>query len=120
MKKPDQIQDSIITSRAVPIPQSPLDMAKQIVYGGRQDEYGPPEDSFTNIGIVWGCMLQGLRGWHVGEAIPPKTVALMMVMLKVIRDGHHQKHDNLIDIAGYAECAFLVSKGFNIKGEIKS
>jgi hypothetical protein len=29
---------------------------------------------------------------------------MMMILLKVAREKYQHKHDNLVDIAGYAEC----------------
>lgn len=75
-----------------------LEQAKEIVDGRRQKDYGKPEDNFTRIGRVWGALL-GLPD------IPPRTVAMMMIAMKSVRDCHFAKADNLVDISGYAYAA---------------
>ena len=35
--------------------------------------------------------------------IPPRVVGNMMIALKINRDVHFPKRDNMIDVAGYAE-----------------
>lgn len=81
-----------------------LQEAERIVSGSRQTEYGPPEDSFTAIGRVWGALLQSAYS-HSCEDLPPRLVATMLVAFKCVRDAHNPKRDNLVDMAGYARCA---------------
>ncbi len=80
------------------VSETVLDEARKIVDGCRKEAYGPPEDNFAKIGRVWGALL-GLPD------IPPRTVAMMMVGLKTVRDCHFPKRDNLVDISGYAYAA---------------
>lgn len=78
-----------------------LDKARDIVDGARQSDYGTPENNFTKIGRVWGALLNL-------PDIPPRTVADMLIGLKVVRDTHFAKEDNLVDAAGYAYAASLL------------
>jgi hypothetical protein len=82
-----------------------LDKAKLIVEGARQNSYGPPEDNFRVIGEKWGITLGIVRDLKIGDPIPPRIVALMMIDLKTCRDAFQSKEDNLVDICGYAYCA---------------
>lgn len=64
----------------------------------RNSSYGGPEDSFTDIGRIWGVLLHR-------DAIPPETVAAMLAGLKLARLGANPGHeDSWVDLAGYAAC----------------
>ncbi|WP_315523979.1 DUF6378 domain-containing protein [Pseudoramibacter alactolyticus] len=74
-----------------------LDEAKRIVCGDRDRQYGKPEYDFEKIAKLWECYLI--------YPISKGDVAMMMILLKVAREGEKHKHDNLVDIVGYAACA---------------
>jgi hypothetical protein len=80
-----------------------LDQAKEIVDGERAEAYGPVEDNFTNIGAVWSVLLDI-------DQISPRMVARMLIAMKLVRDCHFSKDDNLIDICGYSYCASKLKK----------
>ena len=75
-----------------------LDEAKKCVIGGREQDYGSPENNFSMIGRLWSVYLE--------IEITPKDVAIMMTLLKIARakDGRF-KLDNYIDACGYLACA---------------
>ncbi len=62
----------------------------------RGTTYGEVEDSFALIGNYWSA--------YLGTEVTPKDVGMMMILLKVARQQNQHKRDNLVDIAGYAEC----------------
>jgi hypothetical protein len=66
----------------------------------RGESYGDVEDSFADIAWGWSRIL----GFPDNQVLQPKTVGLMMIWLKIAREMHRPKRDNLVDIAGYAEC----------------
>ena|SRR5690606_2581737 len=72
-----------------------LDEAKNVVYS-RQASYGVPEDNFAITAELWSA--------YLGCPIRPEDVGAMMILLKIARERYQHKHDNLVDIAGYAEC----------------
>ena len=90
-----------------------LDMAKAIVGGERQDQYGGPEDSFATIADLWQTYLeyrQAVTGKEV--ELSPADVAIMMMLLKTARLIHSPAHvDSWIDIAGYAACGCEIESG---------
>jgi hypothetical protein len=90
--------------------QSICEIADSLVSSDRQADYGHPFDNFTDIGRVWGMQL-GLPD------IPPETVGLMMVGVKLARQKYRPKRDNLIDICGYAKTTDMVLKFKNEKKE---
>jgi hypothetical protein len=83
--------------------QSIYEIADSLVSSDRQEDYGHPFDNFSDIGRVWGMQL-GLPD------IPPETVGLMMVGVKLSREKFHPKRDNLIDICGYAKTIDMVKQ----------
>lgn len=77
--------------------ESVLNSAKEIVLGGRDAEYGGPEDSFKTIASFWSA--------YRGEFYSTADVALMLALLKVARLKTNPTHrDSWIDLAGYAAC----------------
>lgn len=80
-----------------------LDAAKKIINGERQDQYGYPEDSFALIAKYWSTYLD--------RDIKPKDVAMMMALLKIAREQHQGRRDNLIDCCGYIALAEDVRQG---------
>ena len=75
-----------------------LDKVKQIVSGGRDQQYGQPEDNFSTIASFWSV--------YLGLPIVPEDVAVMMILFKAARvvDSKHTSLDSWVDIAGYAAC----------------
>lgn len=79
-----------------------IEAAGLVIDGERQADYGHPYYNMKQTGEMWGSILnQG--------PIAPKLVALMMIAAKISRETHKPKRDNLVDMAGYAEVAHIVS-----------
>ena len=76
-----------------------LDKAKAIINGERQDAYGKPEDAFAVIGAYWTTYLGSKL--QPGASVSAGDVSLLMVLLKIAREAHQHKEDNLVDAAGY-------------------
>lgn len=75
-----------------------LDEAKKCVCGGREHDYGTPEDSFGLIAKLCGVWLQ--------KDVTALDVAIMMSMLKQARiKRNKEKEDSYIDACGYLACA---------------
>ena len=87
--------------------ESILDEAKRITDGVRSAEYGEPDDDFAKAALMWTGILAGkLRDDAV---IAPMDIPLCMVAIKLARQSHCHKRDNLVDIAGYARTAAIVA-----------
>jgi len=70
-----------------------LRVAFELVNAERQDDYGPPADSMARIASLWTA--------YLNRPVSAKDVCLMLAMLKIAREAHAHKPDNLLDAAGY-------------------
>lgn len=71
-----------------------LEEAQSAVYGSRQEDYGDVSENFERIAKGWEMIL--------GIKPTPEQVGLCMIQVKVARQCHKPKRDNLVDISGYA------------------
>lgn len=88
-------EDEVIDVANEYIKRSPsaLQIADEIVNGERGSDYGHPWYNFTDTANMWSVI--------VGMPITPEQVAMMMICLKICRELHKPKDDNVIDMAGY-------------------
>lgn len=75
--------------------ESVLNEAQRLVHGDRNASYGHPLDDFRRTAKMWSAIL--------GVEVRPEQVGLCMIAVKLSRECHRPKRDNLVDIAGYAE-----------------
>jgi hypothetical protein len=74
-----------------------LGRAKECVCGGREQDYGTPENNFQRIAALWSA--------YTGHTYTPIDVAMMMALLKVARiKSGTGTEDSFVDLAGYAAC----------------
>ncbi len=85
------------------------DTAKSLVLGDRNAHYGTPVEDYTRTARIWSGLLS--HKLKPGEEITPKEAVLMMVGLKLSREMHLHKPDNLIDAHGYLLCAQWIETG---------
>ena len=73
-----------------------LETASDLITGSRQESHGAYSHEAERIGIAWGALLD------LPESIPPRTVAAMMVVLKMMRaTAGRENPDDWVDGAGY-------------------
>ena len=84
-----------------------LDEAKRITQSDRQDDYGHPSNDFARTATMWTGVLAGKL--REGAEISAMDVPLCMIAVKLARQAHRHKRDNLVDIAGYARTAAMVA-----------
>jgi len=83
-------------------PESILQEAERIVSGDRDKDYGSVQVNFDRIAKMWSAL--------TGIEISARMVGRMMIALKLSRDVHKPKRDNLTDTAGYAHSMDLLEK----------
>jgi len=81
-----------------PEQQTAVAEAQAIVYGDREETYGHPAKNLNAIAEMWTTYLNS-KEW--GQGLTARDVCQMMVLLKIARDAHKQKRDNVVDELGY-------------------
>lgn len=71
------------------------------INGIKVDEYGHPEDCFISISNRWEHYLRSKNKLKDNISITHRDVMFMMAELKMEREIHKHKEDNLADCAGY-------------------
>jgi len=79
--------------------------ADSLVCGQRGGSYGHPIEDFSRTAKLWGAIL--------GIPVTPQQVGLCMTQVKVSRECHAHKRDNLVDIAGYAQTVQMIEDKLN-------
>lgn len=88
--------------------RSILDEAKSIVEGKAREQYGSPSDNARRIAEMWDVYIRNRKGGRE-QPIGTQDVAMLMVLLKVVRQANTFGRDNLTDIAGWAAVAHEAS-----------
>ena len=76
------------------------DTAIQLVLGDRNASYGDPAEDYAKVAKMWSGLLHPI----LKRDITPQEAILMMVLLKMSREVHASKADNIIDAHGYLLC----------------
>lgn len=97
----------IVANVGQPIHENCLEEAGKIVRGSREDTYGPAERNLSRIAKMWSA--------YLSVPLTARQVAVMMVLLKASRDAFKPKHDNMVDICGYAYLADTIDNDMAIK-----
>ena len=84
-----------------------LEEANQLTAGDRNTDYGDPTDDFTRTARMWTAILADRL--RPDTMITAMDVPLCMIAVKLARQVHRHKRDNLVDIAGYARTAAMVA-----------
>lgn len=79
---------------AAPPAASILTEAASLISGDRRDAYGDYANEAEYVAAGWEVLRRG-------HPIDAKMVPLMMTWLKMVRESHGHKRDNLVDAAGY-------------------
>lgn len=76
-----------------PIDSSIATEAVKLVTSDRQASYGHPSQNFGDTARLWSVILN--------TEVTAEQVALCMVQVKIARELHAPKRDNLVDAVGY-------------------
>jgi hypothetical protein len=83
--------------------RSILAEAAEIVDGDRQQHYGPPGENHGRTAALWTA--------YLGTPVSAADVCALNILQKLSRERHAAKRDNLVDVAGYAECMDRIRRG---------
>lgn len=78
--------------------ESILEEAQRLTHDDRNADYGHPLDDYTRTA----ALVSALLAHKLKEPISPSEMALAMCCVKLSRQVHRPKRDNLTDLAGYA------------------
>lgn len=83
--------------------ENTLNFALDYVTNDRNVDNGDPEDNFGSIAELWTFWLE--KKYGITFKLTATDVAMLSIMIKIARLlVTETKHDNWIDIAGYAAC----------------
>lgn len=71
-----------------------LDVAKELINGPRNEDYGDAHKNFQDVARLWSVIL--------GKEVTEQEFTLCMIMLKAARLIKTDHQDSWIDICGYA------------------
>ena len=77
--------------------------AETLTNHDRRSAYGHPLDDYTRTAALFNAAF----GHKLKEPMQAEDMMLAMILVKVSRQVHQPKRDNLTDIAGYANCIDL-------------
>lgn len=82
--------------------ESVLEEAQRLTHGDRTAAYGHPYDDYSRTAALWSILL----GAKLTKPITAHEAALCMIAVKLSREVHLPKRDNMVDAAGYSHVAF--------------
>jgi len=77
-----------------------LQEAQRLTHGPRQADYSHPLDDYTRTA----ALVNAAFAHKLKEPFMPEEVTLIMALVKISRQVHKPKRDNMVDLAGYAWC----------------
>lgn len=85
-----------------------LEEANRITKGARNEAYGDPAPDWNTAAEIWTAILHHAHVLPHGRRITGAQAILCIIAVKMVREAHLHKRDNLTDIAGYARCLSVV------------
>ena len=93
--------------KSTPDYKSPCTEAADMVHGIKGAEYGRPLEDFQAVANAMNAYL-GKKYGRPFAVLSPEDIPIFQIMVKVMREAERPKHDNRVDIAGYAETLEMV------------
>lgn len=84
------------------VKENVLQEADRLTAHDRNAAYGHPAEDFKRVAGAFNVL--------TGHTITPEQVAIFMICVKLSRECHKHKRDNLVDIAGYAKCLHMTAE----------
>lgn len=85
-----------------PYRESVLAEANRLTARDRHADYGHPSEDFARAATLINTTL--------GTDLKPKDVAMVMICIKMARQAHKPKRDNIVDICGYARTYDMIEE----------
>lgn len=87
-----------------------LEEADRLVNGDRQAAYGHPYDDYTCVADMMNPYLKKKYGYNFEKfkGLDAADTIIQMQLVKISREANAPKRDNMVDLAGYAQCLFMV------------
>lgn len=86
---------------------SPCTEAADMVHGIKCADYGRPLDDFQAVAHAMNAYLEKKYGAQCA-VLNARDIPIFQILVKVMREAERPKHDNRVDIAGYAETLEMV------------
>ena len=83
--------------------ESILAEADRIINGPRNDDYGNARTDYTRTVALFNLI--------TGRDVSAEEGVMFMICVKLSREGHKHKRDNLVDLCGYAELLNQMEEG---------
>lgn len=80
---------------APPSAPTVLREAAALIAGERRAQYGDAREEFRRVALLWSGLL--------GVPVAAREVGLCLAALKLVREAHRPKRDNLVDACGYLQ-----------------
>ena len=77
--------------------------AHELIHGARHGDYGPVREDYARTCALFE-MLSGVK-------LTPEAGVCFMVCVKLSREGHKHKHDNIVDAIGYLDLLDQMEEG---------
>lgn len=94
-------------SKPTPDYKSPCTEAADMVHGIKGADYGRPLQNFEAVAFAMNAYLRKKYGAQYA-VLNATDIPIFQIMVKVMREAERPKHDNRVDIAGYAETLEMV------------
>lgn len=93
-------------------PENILKEADRLTSTARNADYGTPLDNFTQTALLINAAF--------GTNFTAEDIGLILILVKVSRHRNRAKHDNLVDIAGYARTIQMVEEERKARAILKT
>jgi len=87
-------------------PVTILQEAQALVHGERSADYGHPADDFAAVAEAFNAYIK--KKYYIVNLLESADVPIFQMIVKIMREAHKPKRDNLVDIAGYAATLEMV------------
>jgi hypothetical protein len=100
------IDPYVVQQQQHALPETILQEAQRLTHGPRQADYSHPLDDYTRTAALVNAALRHKLRCN----LEPEDLTIIMLLVKVSRQMHKPKRDNMVDAAGYAWCTHEIGE----------